>query len=649
MTLRSMVFKNVKENLSKYSMYFLSNILVVMVFFIFANLIANPEVQAIDTKGSMGIVAQRVVYLCQFVILIFSLVFTHYSIANFLKSREKEFGLLALFGLTRGQIRGYIMLENLMVSTAAIITGLLAGILFSRLFFMGIRVVLFLEAEINFTVSLKIMGGTFLGFMALFQGISFITSFKVKNNNIVELLKGARIPRPVPRFSPFKAVFSILLIVGGYVLAVLSGLYIIFTMFPVLILVIWGTYLLYSQFAVFFTHRIQQNKGLYYRGINLITVAQIVYKLKDNAKALFIASILGAVTLTATVSVYSVQQTLLVSIEQNFPHDYDVFVSTDKVDNVMTLEEVVERLRSKGYELEYQNKALLLKAVSEERNDNSTSNRPDFYILSNSEYNLLAGQLGEKEVAVAADEVYIRSYNIFGIIDEQRFGDENHNLKLSAAGEKLSLRILGEASGGIIDDDGWKTNTAVVNDELYGRLLKKSSQEEKVIYYGYGIKGMNKASEAITRIGSIFPGEGRSSYANRTQGVLPVIRLLNLMIFIGTFISIIFFISTGSILYFKLFNEIQRDKQEFLSLKKMGMANDEIQRIVSTQCGIMFLLPFAVGLLHSVFAIMSLSNLLQNNLTGYFVFIAGIYLLLQLIYFAFARTVYGKQVRAWVG
>ncbi len=646
MTLRSMVYKNIKENLNKYSMYFLSNVLVVMVFFIFANFIANPQVQQIDTKGNMGLMAQKVVYLCQFIILVFSLVFTHYSISNFLKSREKEFGLLALFGLTRGQIRSYIMLENLMVSTAAVITGLLAGTLFSRLFFMGIRVILSLEAEIDFAVSYKIIGGTFISFMALFQLISFFTSFKVKNNNIVELLKGARIPRPVPKFSAFKAVFAILLIVGGYALAVLSGLYIIITMFPVLLLVIWGTYLLYSQFTVFFTHKVQQNKGIYYRGINLITVAQIVYKLKDNAKALFIASILGAVTLTATVSVYSVQQTLLVSIEQNYPHDYDIYTGTEQAAKVMAPEAVEAKLNSKGYELEYQNKVLLLKGSS---SSNKVNNKENFYIMSNSDYNLLAGQLGEKEVTVGADEVFIRTYNIFGMIAEKYFDDAEHSLKLTANGGELQLKILGEVGGGIIDDDGRNTNTAVVSDKLYNKLAKESSQDHQIIYYGYGIKGIHKASDAITKIGRVFPDEEKNSYANRTEGIQPIIRLLNLMIIIGTFISIIFFISTGSILYFKLFNEIQKDKQEFLSLKKMGMANDEIQRIVSTQCGIMFLLPFAVGLLHSIFAIISLSNLLQNNLTGYFALIAGIYLLLQLIYFGFAKTVYGKQLKAWVG
>lgn len=646
MTLRSMVYKNIKENLSKYSMYFLSNVLVVMVFFIFANFTANPQVQQMDAKGNMGMMAQKVVYLCQFVILGFSLVFTHYSIGNFLKSREKEFGLLALFGLTRGQIRSYIMLENLMVSTGAVITGLLSGILFSRLFFMGIRVILSLEAEIDFTISLKILGGTFAGFMVLFQIISFLTSFKVKNNNIVELLKGARIPRPVPRFSVFKAVFAILLIGGGYALAVLSGLYIIITMFPVLLLVIWGTYLLYSQFTVFFTHKLQQNKGIYYRGINLITVAQIVYKLKDNAKTLFIASILGAVTLTATVSVYSVQQTLLVSIEQNYPHDYDIYAGAEQEDRIMASGAVEAKLNSEGYELEYQNKVLLLKGSS---SSNKVNNKERFYIMSNSDYNLLAGQLGEKEVKVGADEVFIRTYNIFGMLKEKYFDDATHSLKLTANGKELQLKILDEISGSIIDDDGKNTNMAVISDGLYGRLIKESTPEDQVFYYGYGIKGMHKASEAITKVGRIFPDEDKNSYANRTEGIQPVIRLLNLMIFIGTFISIIFFISTGSILYFKLFNEIQRDKQEFLSLKKMGLANDEIQRIVSTQCGIMFLLPFAVALLHSIFAIISLSNLLQNNLTGYFALIAGIYLLLQLIYFGFAKNVYGKQLKAWVG
>lgn len=73
-------------------------------------------------------------YLCEFVIIIFTFIFSNYSITTFLKSREKEFGLLSMFGLTKTQIRRYVMFENITISIVSIITGLFFGTLFSKLF-----------------------------------------------------------------------------------------------------------------------------------------------------------------------------------------------------------------------------------------------------------------------------------------------------------------------------------------------------------------------------------------------------------------------------------------------------------------------------------------------------------------------------------
>lgn len=349
MTFRNIVYKNIMGNLNKYVMYYLSNTLVVTIFFIFANFIYNPQVKGVNIMGSMGAMASEIMFLCNSIIIIFALVFTTYSISGFLKSRKKEFGLLSMFGLTRGQIRGYVILENVIVSLTAIATGILFGMLFSKLFFMAITVILALNVEIPFVISAKAIIITLIAFFVLFQGIGFIVSYKIKNDNIIELLKGDRIPKPVPKFSKVKALLSIVLIAAGYIIAVYSGMAIMFTMLPILILVILGTYLLYSQFSVFFTNGLQKNKKIYYRGINFITLSQIIYKLKDNAKILFIASILSAVTLTASVSVYSIQKNILGAIQQNFPQDFSIIEREPVSNNVMLSEEIEKTIKEYGH------------------------------------------------------------------------------------------------------------------------------------------------------------------------------------------------------------------------------------------------------------------------------------------------------------
>ncbi|MBE6068779.1 MAG: ABC transporter permease [Clostridium lundense] len=645
MTLSNIAYKNIKSNLNKYVMYYLSNALVVMVFFIFANFIVNPQIQNVNVIGSMGVMASRTMYLCEIVILIFSVVFTTYSISSFLKSREKEFGLLSMFGLTKGQIRSYVMFENLIVSMASISTGLIFGILFSKLFFMAVTVILDLGMEIPFIVSSKAIMVTLLSFIMLFQGISFIVSFKIKNNNIVELLRGSRIPKPVPMFSKVKAILSIVPIALGYAIAVFSGPAIIITMFPILFLVIFGTYLLYSQFGVFFADKLQKNKAIYYKGINMITLSQIIYKLKDNAKVLFIASILSAVTLTASVSVYSIQKSVIASIQQNFPQDFSIIERGLNSNNEISSEKIEDTIKTYGHELEHKNRIILIEATNKRSEISTpTQNKKDFNIMSNSDYNVIASQFGKEKVQLQDGEVLIHTYNIMGRMGSQYFIDDNEHLTLTINSKDLKLKIRNEISGGIINDNDKGTNTAVVSDKVFERLFNNVPDEKKLIYYGYNIKDWMNASDAVEQVKEMIPDNNKISFSERVVKYLPTIRSMCLLLFIGTFISIIFFISTSSILYFKIFNEIQNDRHEFISLKKIGVSNDEIKNIVGTQCAIMFLLPFVVAISHSIFAIKSLSNLLGDNLSGYFIVISLIYLVLQLIYFLCARAIYNNQL-----
>lgn len=649
MTLHNIAYKNIKGSLNKYLMYYLSNTLVVMVFFIFANFIDNPQVKNVDAVGSMGVMASKTMILCEIVIVMVTVVFATYSISNFLKSREKEFGLLSLFGLTKGQIRSYVMFENIIVTTASIVTGLFLGIIFSKLFFMTVSVILALNEEIPFLISTKSLIITIIVFVVLFQGISFIISYKIKNNNIIELLKGGRIPKEVPKFSKVKAILSIVLIVAGYILAVFSGGAIIITMFPVLMLVVSGTYLLYSQFTVFYTDRLQKNKGFYYRGINFITLSQIIYKLKDSARILFIASILSAITLTASVSVYSLQRSFLENIEQNSPQDFSITLRGLNSHSTISPEKIEETIKAYGHELIYRNKVILIEAINKESNIvNNISNKRDFYIMSYSDYKAMTSQFGKDSIELSQGEVLISSYNVLASMGSEALIDDKDYLTLVSNKEDLKLKIKAEISGGLINDDGKKTNIAVVSDETFSGMSQKTPNEKKLVYYGYNIKDWMNASEAIKQIKKMLPMNNETLFSERVVQNLPIIRGMSLLLFIGIFISILFFISTSSILYFKIFSEIQSDRQEFIALKKMGVSRDEIKNIVGTQCTIMFLLPFVVAVFHSIFAIKALSNLLENNLSGYFIGISLIYLMLQVTYLIFAKTVYNKQINAWV-
>lgn len=649
MTLRDIAYKNIKGNFNRYVMYYLSNTLVVMVFFIFANFIFNPTVANVKTLGTKGVLAANTMIVCEILILVFTFLFTFYSISNFLKSREKEFGLLSMFGLTKAEIRRYIIYENLIVSIVSIISGLLLGILFSKLFFMAITVIMVLDEEVPFLISIKAAVITAISFIVLFQGISFIVTLKIKNNNIVELLKGARVAQPVPKFSKAKTILAILFIAIGYGLAVISGTMIILTMFPILFFTVTGTYFLFSQFSVYITTKLKRNRRVFYNGTNMITLSQIIYKLKDNAKVLFIVSILGAITLTASASVYSTQQSIKAKLQMSYPHDISFMEFGAGLNDMSILQKAEEILEKYGNELRYKNQIILLKAKNPDKpvgEVNPYLNTKDFYVMSNSDYNFLAEQFNKERITLTEGKVYVNSYgfNVIGVKDKYLFNNIEH-LNLVINGETNKFKLSGEAIGGVVNTDRNRTNIAVVSDVDFEKFKANTPIEEQIMYYGYTTKDWQKSSNAVKEIASIVPQNDNIYFSEKLSDFADIMQTFSLFLFIGTFISILFFIATGSIIYFKMFNEIQRDRQEFLSLRKMGMTDAETKKIVSTQTFIVFFLPFIVTFSHASFALIALGNLIADNVTIYFLTVALIYLVFQTFYYVFAKTMYIKQIR----
>lgn len=654
MKINNIAIKNIKGNLNKYVMYYLSNVIVVTIFFIFANFIYNKGVSSGNIgDATIATVSSRLMYLCEFVIVIFTFIFSNYSITSFLKSREKEFGLLSMFGLTKGQIRRYVMFENIIISIVSIITGLFFGILFSKLFFLAVSAILDLNAEIPFSVSSKAVKITIVSFFILLNVISFITSFKIKNNNIAELLKGERIPKTTPRFSKIKAALAIILIVSGYIVGVLSKTAIVATMIPILIVVIIGTKLLFSQFSVYFANKLQNTKKVYYKGINLITLSQIIYKLKDNAKVLFITSILSGITLASAISVYSLQKISLSSMEENCPQDIGIIEQGVNSYKVIPKGKVEDILNKHKFHIKYKNKVELIKAKNNDKvveNKKSTYgikiNKTHFNIMSEESFNELAKHYNKKSLDLKNGQVIIYTYDLTNDIVNQKTElpfKHQKTLNLNIEGSISSFNILGNIKGGIINANEKNTSTIVVSNDDFRKLWNEVSSNSKYTYYGYNIKHNLKASNAVKEIKNSVTKGKESFFTERVLGAASMMKVLSMLLFIGTFIAMIFFIATGSILYFKMFNEIQKDKQDFIGLKKIGVTQEEIKKIVSIQSFIMFFLPLTVATLHAAFAVKSVGLLYMK----YFAFIGGIYLALQTIYYLFAKWMYIKQINSW--
>lgn len=242
---------------------------------------------------------------CLYIIGIFSFLFVLYSNSAFLKTRKQEFGLLSLFGMTKAQLRKLVIYESIALALLSIGAGIGLGMLFSKLFFMALSVFLKVTDPIPFAVPLKAIGITGFGFFILFLAIAVLTSARIGRSELIDLFKAGRKPKGQLIFSPWLVALALVSLGSGYMMALMLDSFNFFYMaLLILVTVTIGSYFLFTQFSVFAYSFLQKRHSFFYNRTNMIVLAQLGYKLKDNARILFMVSIMSAVILTASGTFY---------------------------------------------------------------------------------------------------------------------------------------------------------------------------------------------------------------------------------------------------------------------------------------------------------------------------------------------------------
>jgi putative ABC transport system permease protein len=116
------------------------------------------------------------------------------------------------------------------------------------------------------------------------------------------------------------------------------------------------------------------------------------------------------------------------------------------------------------------------------------------------------------------------------------------------------------------------------------------------------------------------------------------------VLFIGFFIGIIFFISAGSFLYFRLYSDMNVDIQKFKMVHKLGFSKKEMKKVVYQQVGILFFTPIIVSCIHGAVALTAMYALFSQGLQMTALYVLGAFILIQIIYYLVARVFYFNKL-----
>jgi len=634
----SMAFKNLKNNFSFYALYLLSVSFVITIFFAFTSFSMNSVMlEKISGDGRVETMCNVIsVFLMAFVIFYMS-----YSNRFFLRRRTKELGVYALLGYRKTTVLSLLTTENLLVCFGAFIVGILLGSFFHKGIVFGITKLLDLSinnSEIPFfNINAIVKTACFISAIVIVLMLSnsrFL--FKTSLMGLVRFEKSAE--RKI-KFHAIPAIIGFCCIILGYVLAldILRGVKSVwFTIgyTPIamltLVLVVLGTILFIAFFLPFVVQKSKNNKQKFYTETKIITSPNFIYRMRSNSKTLIMLTLLSAATLTvssvmalslfypiAAVARMAPSELEFRIEEDGQLNDAKLLVSQYAPDNSVTyIQTDIYKVTASAEKLPMEYSV----GTSKGSADNEKIFREaGFECISYSQYVSLLQAQGRNDIAselsvLQDDECILVKYqpNADGS-DETgsiySLNINNGNIPLTVKETTLNNPISFANSVG----------TMIVSDNVYEQIKSSTALESSIISInGEVIEDNEKLFDSMSDLLNSSPYlQGHSHRVNEIMSANSSTFLL-----IG-FLVVLFFIATGSILYFNNISAVSDSKADYEILSKMGYSNRKLKRILRKQILTFFGVPFLFGLIDCIFATIVyktglMQNLLGNTITLYF-------------------------------
>ncbi|MDA9472160.1 ABC transporter permease [Enterococcus sp. 5H] len=684
-------WKNFKGQFLNYLVYFISMTFAVVVYYCFSAITYNRTLisragRDIQINGAMSIGGFLVVVM----ILGFMFAANHF----FLLKRSREIGLYHLIGMRKGKISFLFFIETLILGGFSLITGIVLGIIFSKLFSMILAKAMFLQVESLFRFSIPSIVQTSIAFVFMLLAVSLRSSwliYRYKVNNLVKQPeKNTNAVNKMTKWKFVSGTLGLLLILVGYFLSyniiqfgsllMENGLKMAgFFIAPLIIMLICilGTYLFFKYTMYLIVFLFGKSKVTYYRRMNMLAVENTKHHLKRSGNTLFAITIFIAISLGMIGGAASFYTLGMNSVNVEAPTDFIVaepsFQEVSQkiedepganIDSVVTLN---FKLTGSQYDIK----------IGREQKENTLSPINLLSLSNYREYQKINPYLKDIELVNDKDVVLLDSIqNILGgFIRYDSTFDLQEGLKLEVS--KVRPDFLGQ------DLMRYGFPTVVVSDQLFEQvnsgieynlmafnvdavdeeaLSNKLSDEVKVewnnpIYFQY--QWVNNQLEGYTSKVRQQPEQKNPTqnndenkeneywqlnYTNRFSDLRYQRRVMGLLIYVAMFLGILALIITGSILMLQQFAEAENEKESYDLLKKIGIPKKEITKLLYQQNSIIFFPPMLIGVLHATFAIFVFSKYISGS--GYWLayLACGILVLIYLAYYFLTSAIYSRII-----
>lgn len=610
---------NLIKNRKLYYPFALAVLLAVTVTYLFYSLTFNPKIAEI--RG--GETIQATLGFGMVIVTLASAIIVLYANSFVMKNRSKELGIYGMLGLEKRHLISMTFKELVLFGILTVGAGIGIGALFDKLIFAFLLKLMKLKVELVATFQMKVVIAVLVVFGLIFLGLMFLNALRIARMNALQLSREKASGEKKGRFLSLQTILGAISLGGGYYLAltVTDPLTALTTFFLAVLLVIIGTYLLFNAGITVFLQILKKNKKYYYQPNNLISVSNLIFRMKKNAVGLATIAILSTmvlVTMSAATSIFNASESFKKVLN---PHDFGVSgQNVEKED----LDKLLSQFASdKGYKIK--EKEVLrytyfgvanqegTKLTLFEKGQNRVQPTTVFMVFDQKDYENMTGQklsLSGNEVGLFAKNDGLKGQKVLTLNDHQFSVKEEFNKDFIVNHVPNQFNILTTDYNYLVVPDlqaflDQFPDSAIYNQFYGGMNVINVSEEEQLKVAEEYEKYLNQFNAQLDTEGSYVYGSNLADASSQMSA------LFGGVFFIGIFLSIIFMVGTVLVIYYKQISEGYEDRERFIILQKVGLDQKQIKQTINKQVLTVFFLPLLFAFIHLAFAYHMLSLILK--------------------------------------
>jgi putative ABC transport system permease protein len=625
-------FKLAKTNLSNnkpfYIPYIISSIITVAMLYMMSFLSDNKGLNKIMGADSLAIIFRLGVGI----IVIFSYIFLFYTNSFIIKRRKKEIGVYNILGMEKRHLSKVLFVETIYSAIISLVCGIIVGIAFSKFILMVLYGIIGIHKTVEFFVNIHGIILCVVSFGILFL-LTFLYNFmQIKLANPIELLRGTSVGEREPKTKILMTIIGVVCLAIAYYIAITTEnpLNVLTLFFVAVLLVIIGTFALFTAGSIALLKLLRNNKKFYYNKRHFMAVSGMLYRMKQNAAGLASICILSTmvlVVISTTVSMYvGIQDELMA----RYPNDVCVTVDYNSV--IDKSSEIEKAIFDEIDSAEVKNKKAFsyLSVFVGQKGDNFTTDKEHlsfqnsylFYILSKDDFIKRDNSFKDKIGNISKGEAVVVLNKKYDKKDIKIFGK---NYKVNKSFEHMEdndLYMISTLNGLgyiILDNDESVQELYDMQEKMLGKGANYYTNKIRFDFKSGNKKQKAAAYKKIDNAVKKYFKENKndkkeiSSYwvESRQENEQNFYLLYGGLFFLRIFLGTMFLMVTVMIIFYKQITEGYDDRERYQILEKVGMSSREVKDTIKSQIRIVFVLPIFAAAVHVTAAFPMVNRILK--------------------------------------